>query len=707
VVPQARPTLHDDYAGLRKSLAPPNGLKRKSDQGIEEQEPAHRPGKIIKIDNPVVAVPTAPSFERKTSHPSAPTPAQAEIQKVTKALEEIKESNHAKELAKQKAAALANGRAQEAPVGTGLIRNLTKSLGFGGKETPEEEAARLARELEDDRQAEAEAQAELDRLMNGNVDEVKEKEVKPVASAAKRSTTPVVSPPARVSVPMEVEVHPTSDKAEEEEDAEEERMVEDISFVEEEEELEVIAAVEEVPKPQPKPVAPVPSLAPRLQTPPKLASIRMSTTPIVSPPAHLKALRQASTASTQVRSPKTNAAQARPESSAPKLKAAEIVKALHTVKKEEVIVVDDDTEDEADDDDEPMRTGMESVTQHVKHVPKGKQPADVSFSFTSGNVTDRQAVPRIPKSSSSVSLATASNGLLNQASTIAAKTLGVKPTAAPVKAVQLAQAAAKRVRNQGYGFWGHRLTIQEQEAAANRKLNFREQAEARRLEALRKKAAEEKAERLHEVEKARIMKADVEKKRAERDQHVAQNLKIQEERMKKVSTSSIKMDKRLMVQSAEEEANRKRKMAHTLTKSTIAHPAKKPQPTGAAREPFRPTSSMKGPIPQASTSQAPSTNAKLGPTTFRTAAPAAMQTPQAQQSTVKLVTANPANLGPPSRPSGMTGTHPHPQWSHIPTGSSGPSNVLQQQRVALQTQLDDKALNTQSEDIVLPDINSE
>jgi hypothetical protein len=53
-----------------------------------------------------------------------------------------------------------------------------------------------------------------------------------------------------------------------------------------------------------------------------------------------------------------------------------------------------------------------------------------------------------------------------------------------------------------------------------------------------------------------------------------------------------------------------------------------------------------------------------------------------------------------------TNTHPHPQWSHVPTGA-GPSNVLQQQRVALQSQLDEKALGTQSEDIVLPDINSE
>jgi hypothetical protein len=149
-------------------------------------------------------------------------------------------------------------------------------------------------------------------------------------------------------------------------------------------------------------------------------------------------------------------------------------------------------------------------------------------------------------------------------------------------------------------------------------------------------------------------------------------------------------------------------MAPTLNKSSTVPPAKKPQPTGAVRETFRPTSSMKGAIPQASGSQVASSNstAKLGPTTFRTA-PTPLQTPQQRQSTVKLVSANPANLGPPSRPSGMTGTHPHPQWAHIPTGASGPSNVLQQQRVALQTQLDDKAANTQSEDIVLPDINSE
>ena len=385
VVSQARPTLYNDYAGLRKSLAPPNGLKRKSDQGVEEQEPASRPEKVSKIDNSTAPVPSAPTFERKISHPSAPTPApapitqaQAEIQKVTKALEEIKESNQAKELAKQKAAALADGRAKDAAAGTGFLRNLTKSLGIGGRvESPEEEAERLARELEDDRQAEAEAQAELDRLMNGGgKEDIKKKAVEAVSIVVKRSTTPVVSPPVKISLSVEAEAHAASDKTEEEEEADDEQMVEDISFVEEEEDLEEIEAVQIVhQQTRPKAVAPVPTLAPRLQTPPKLASIRMSTTPIASPPAHLaQAIRQAQT--TQL--PKPVAAPGHAGSSAPRGEATESIKVTQSIKREEVIEIDEDTADEEDDDEEPM-TGMENVVQHSKHLHKGKQ-AEVNLS---------------------------------------------------------------------------------------------------------------------------------------------------------------------------------------------------------------------------------------------------------------------------------------------------------------------------------------
>lgn len=163
-------------------------------------------------------------------------------------------------------------------------------------------------------------------------------------------------------------------------------------------------------------------------------------------------------------------------------------------------------------------------------------------------------------------------------------------------------------------------------------------------------------------------------------------------------------------------------MAPTLNKSTNANPAKRVAPSTAnsanaqtaqqkARETFRPTSSMKGAVASSTTASASVSAtvgaAKLGPTSFRTAP----QQPDPAQSTVRLVNANPAHLGPPSRPSGMASTahtHPHPQWSHVPTNSgAGPSNILQQQRVALQSQLDDKALEAQSEDIVLPDIASE
>ena len=156
-------------------------------------------------------------------------------------------------------------------------------------------------------------------------------------------------------------------------------------------------------------------------------------------------------------------------------------------------------------------------------------------------------------------------------------------------------------------------------------------------------------------------------------------------------------------------------MAPTLNKSASAsaNPAKRvaPGPQGAtqghankARETFRPTSSVKGNAPPQ----------KLGPTSFRTAPAPPTEQPQ---STIRLVSANPAHLGPPSRASGMPNNnngHPHPQWAHIPTNSSsanvagpGPSVSLQQHRAALQSQLDDKALEAEAEDIVLPDINSE
>lgn len=153
-------------------------------------------------------------------------------------------------------------------------------------------------------------------------------------------------------------------------------------------------------------------------------------------------------------------------------------------------------------------------------------------------------------------------------------------------------------------------------------------------------------------------------------------------------------------------------MAPMLNKSSAPptgnpNPAKRPAPGPAqtagnnkARDTFRPTSSVKG-----SSAAQSQTAPKLGPTSFRTA-PAAPHVQAQAESTIRLVNANPAHLGPPSRPSAAT--HPHPQWSHVPTNpNAGASTVLQQQRVALQSQLDVQNYNGESEDIVLPDIASE
>jgi len=65
------------------------------------------------------------------------------------------------------------------------------------------------------------------------------------------------------------------------------------------------------------------------------------------------------------------------------------------------------------------------------------------------------------------------------------------------------------------------------------------------LEAVRKKAEEEKASkaeqeriRMQELERGQKLKAELERKKAERDQHVAQNLKAQDERLKKEAAAA-------------------------------------------------------------------------------------------------------------------------------------------------------------------------
>ena len=457
--------MHTDFAGLRKSLAPPNGLKRKSEEGAGDDETV-RPVKVTRVELPVVEappiVPSKPIFERQSSHPSvttqaaplpvsAPAPATSvavetstDILKVQQALEEMKQRTQAKELAKQKAAnaaaaqSAARPREATASAGTSFFKGLTKSLGIGGRtESAEDEAERLQRELEEDRRAEAEAQAELDRLMQ---DDKREPELTPEpAQEVVESTTPAVSPP-------EIEQHPSSDKTEEEE--EEEEVIEALSFAEE---IEVDAPPSpKVQTQQSGTLAPDHALAPpRLTTPPRMSDFRMSTTPVVTPPRQLQQQHIARDAAPALhdRAEKHERSTPAKQAKSAVTEAATRVSTTPAGEPKRKESMGSDTADEVEEEEQAEKT---SVTEHVKriHLTKQSTVSPLSTLALRCIAHERQVHGTIRSSASTTSLAplAASNhGLLNQAATIAAKTLGVKPTVAPVKSVQLAQAAAKKV----------------------------------------------------------------------------------------------------------------------------------------------------------------------------------------------------------------------------------------------------------------------
>ena len=181
---------------LRKSLATGMGAKRPSEDANEDEE--KRPEKVFKFDGrqsvatgslshtpgPSVApqpssVPhiDAASGQMSTQQIRADT-RRSDIHKVTKALDELRERAALREAQKAKAASVAGPRHtlhdRQSVTGGSLFRGignissgLGKSLGLGGTaRSAEEEALRLQAELEADRLAEAEAQAELDQLMS-------------------------------------------------------------------------------------------------------------------------------------------------------------------------------------------------------------------------------------------------------------------------------------------------------------------------------------------------------------------------------------------------------------------------------------------------------------------------------------------------------------------------------------------------------------
>lgn len=254
---QQRPSAAMDFSGLRKSLLPIGGLKRKSGEGMggqEEEDEGRRPDKFTKISSephdfqvsttpvPMIrpklpsktpsfgtgSVNSNPASQSRSALPSGliDDPHRPEISKVTKALDELREKT-AKDLAKQKASSAGrpesgNVRAPKAKsTGAGFLRGL---LNFGSV-SEEEEAIRRARELEEEKIAEA----ELEKLMWNATKPVLDVESaldNPTADAvsasadpvpqqegdnnAGRSTTPSLSPPPKLASLQPPQMQPQS-----------------------------------------------------------------------------------------------------------------------------------------------------------------------------------------------------------------------------------------------------------------------------------------------------------------------------------------------------------------------------------------------------------------------------------------------------------------------------------------------------------------
>ena len=281
---------------------------------------------------------------------------------------------------------------------------------------------------------------------------------------------------------------------------------------------------------------------------------------------------------------------------------------------------------------------------------------------------------------------------------------------------------------------------------AEKRAEIKKQQEARKEAATKRKAEEDRVRaeeerkvKIAELEEKKRQRAELEKRRLEREERMAQLAKekaLKEEReavaQRAAKASHIRTFHSITTdeQLAEEEA-RKKKLA-MLQKSTssngfsqlnrsqsnanikkIAAPAA-PQPIIKPKEPFKPTkqtiplSSSTAHVPAPSQSQ----NQKMGPSGgFRTAElvqaiqHASVHQNHAQSSTVSLVNPQqPRPLGPPSRPSATLG---HSGAIRPSTAPQPASAVLAQSRVVLQSQLDEKAIEVQSEEIELPDIASE
>ncbi|WVQ73311.1 hypothetical protein IAR50_002879 [Cryptococcus sp. DSM 104548] len=708
-----------DFSGLRKSLAPIGGLKRKSNEGLgkdedEEEDEDNRPGKVAKASEAhTIHFPTTTPGPAKASLFPTKTPSsygtasvgsdqhsqgrpvqddsqRPEISRVTKALDELREKT-AKDLAKQKATPAA-GPAPRVPqaksTGAGFLRGLL-NFGGGSVESGEDEATRRARELEEEKIAEEELEKLMWAARNG-VDEDMilgdEEEQEPAAAPQAvqkeepRSTTPSFSPPPKPT--LRNSIHP--------------------AYMSQPSTLPPVVA----PAPEP-PVQAVPAGTLTDNEDEEMVDEESVLDEII--PEDITEY-QPSNSQTSSQGQHTRFFSPAPASTTPVKSLEKEAPALHDRKEKHqhepsAAVLNEQREQKDKDRRREEREQEKSRLREEKErerEKKGKdksaqQAIEVDEEITAPVKSNHRKTPSASQASLFTSTS-ATNSTLNHASTMAAKALGVKPAAAPVKSLQQAASAA-----------------QKEQAASVRKAALREQTDKRKEQLAQKKADEERV-RAEEERKAKV--AELEEKRRIR----AEGEKRRKEREVKAKEKAAKeqADEAAKVKQAEAEAAKKRKLAAALSKSQSAAPAPKrvaapSQSLTKGKEPFRPT--------KTNLSSSITADSKMGPNTFRTAES------QAQSSTIKLVSKPvqpPAQresqvtwpaperkpLGQPSRPSQMEGhgvkqsllyqAH-HQQLQSINAQPQAPPQNWQQ----VQASLDKKVQQQDSEDIVLPDIASE
>ncbi|KAL1408525.1 hypothetical protein Q8F55_005337 [Vanrija albida] len=708
------------YESLRKSVAAAGTLKRKSEDGpdadeleVQDKAKEKRADKVARFDS--TAQPTSPvrpaALQAARTPASAPQPKsnvlgdaptsvpsatsaphdgrhRPDTYKVARALDEMRE-RAAAAAAKQKAAAAAAaatttattskpGEAARAvptatSTGTGFLRGLGNlGAGFLGLGSSEADEARLRRE-EEDRRAQEEAEAELARIMRDMAEEDKKAAAEAAAAIALSATSSKPMTEVRKEAITVAKTNKPTILSDDEEDAANESI-----------------SLPELPQPDIGDDFDAIPLDDGVTSALGAAGIDIdidfpdSTTPPNSPPRRavpVSGIPRSPAPAATLQKPKGKQALKVPEVvlSPPRAKTPAVPRAIRT-KPSKASVSRPGTaastyEDADDENDDELPTTM-------KKTPGMHRSRLLSNASAAGSTLG-------------VSTKSSASTLLSQADRMAAKALGIKPTPGNVKSIQAAAAAKKKVQDQ---FLPQAQADKDKEQEqTDRKAELREKIEQRRLEEKHRKEAEEKA-KLEEERKQRLAEEeDKRRRRAEADQR----RKEREEKMERLAKEKAAREEReaatARAKQAEEEAARKRKMAPLIHKNLGSSSVKRPTAPAAA-PPKKELASSKS----ISNLHAQS---KMGPTSFRT------NDEPTRAPTISLVVppapaaaqAERRPLGPPARTSTAQGPH----GTHA--AHAGPSNatVLQQSRAALQAQLDQKAIDMESEQIELPDIASE